>query len=221
MHRLLLAAAAAALLAPTASQAQLSLGARLGYAIPMGDAFKDPSDGSKEKLSDGVKGAIPIQLDAAYKLSPHLAVGAYFSYGFGLVNESKAMGGGICDQSGVDCSAKVIRLGVQATWTMTYLSKTFVPWASAGAGWEWASLDAEAGGVSASYSLSGPEFLNLQLGADYRVAEKASVGPYLGLALAQYSKAEVDVPGFGSGEMDIDKTLHQWLGFGVRGTFDL
>lgn len=220
MHRLLLVALAA-LVVPTVTPAQLQLGARLGYAIPMGDAFKDPSDGSKEKLSDEVKGAIPIQLDAAYKLSPHLAVGAYFAYGFGLVNESKALGGGVCDQSGVDCSAKTMRIGVQATWTMTYLSKTFVPWASAGAGWEWATLDIEASGLTGSYTLSGPEFLNLQLGADYKVAEKASVGPYLGLALAQYSKAEVDIPGFGSGEMDIDKTLHQWLGFGVRGTFDL
>ncbi len=220
MRRLLLAALAA-LVIPTVTPAQLQLGARLGYAIPMGDAFKDPSDGSKEKLSDGVKGAIPIQLDAAYELSPHLAVGAYFSYGFGLVNESKAVGGDVCNQSGVDCSAKTMRLGVQATWTMTYLSKTFVPWASAGAGWEWATLDIEAGGLSGNYTLSGPEFLNLQVGADYKLAEKASVGPYLGFALAQYSKAEVDIPGFGSGELDIDKTLHQWLGFGVRGTFDL
>jgi len=222
MHRsLVVLAALAALLVPAVSTAQLSLGARVGYAIAMGDAFKDPSDGSKEKLSDSVKGAIPFQLDASYRLSPHLAVGGYFSYGFGFVNDSTAMGGGVCDQSGVDCSATSMRLGVQAIWSMTYLSKSFVPWAAVGAGWEWVGFDAKAGGISASYDLSGPEFLNLQFGGDYKLGEKASVGPYLALSLGQYSKAKVEVPGFMSGEMDIDKTLHQWFGFGVRGTFDL
>jgi hypothetical protein len=73
--RKLVLIALAAVAAPTVSSAQLQLGARLGYAIAGGDAAKD------EKMSDGVKSQVPLQVDAAWRFTKELAVGAYFSYG--------------------------------------------------------------------------------------------------------------------------------------------
>ena len=95
--RKLLFAGLVALLVPTASHAQFQLGLRVGYAPAMGDAAKDA------KMSDvSLSSQIPLQLDANYKLDKDFAVGVYFSYGFGQV-DNKAFGDA-CGVSGIDCS---------------------------------------------------------------------------------------------------------------------
>lgn len=200
----MLCAVAMALALPTLSRAQFSLGARLGFAPALGDAEKD------SPMKDGVKSQIPIQLDAMYKLSPAFALGVYLSYGFAQLNSDITSG---CDAAGIDCSASDTRLGVQATYAFTKVSPTFVPWAGAGIGIEWLTLKGSAGGISASADTTGFEFLNLQAGADYKVSEQFSVGPYLLFSIAQYSSVE--------GNDIQNKAVHEWLNFGVRGKFDL
>jgi hypothetical protein len=219
MRKLFVLAALALL--PLAAQAQFNLGLRLGYAPAMGDAMEDA------KLSDVIKSQIPIQVDAMYTVAPDLAVGAYLSYGFGQVDFD-----GLCDLGGVDCSGRSTRLGLQAAYTFSNASPTFLPWVGAGFGYEWASLTAEAGGLKAEQKASGFEFLNLQAGGEYRVNEKFSIGPYLQFSIAQYSELETSIPMVDdttgeylgsvttSGSIE-DKGLHQWFGFGVRGKFAL
>lgn len=193
MRKLMLAAVAAvALVAPSVSNAQFSVGLRLGFAPAMGDAAKDV------KMSDGAKSQVPVQVDALYQVIPNLKVGGYFSYGFGQSG---------CPE-GVDCSFNVMRFGIQGQYAFSPISG-FAPWAGVGTGYEILSTDL--GGES--FNTTGFEFLNVQGGADYKVAEKLSVGPYLQLSVGQYSKAD--------GESIPEKGVHQWLGFGVRGTFDL
>jgi hypothetical protein len=190
MRKLLVVAALALL--PLASQAQFSLGARIGYAPAMGDYVKDAP------MSDGVKSQIPIQLDALYSFTPAFAAGAYLSYGFAQLE-------GDC----ADCSASDLRLGIQGTYAFNSVSQQFVPWLGAGIGYEIASVDNGAGSVDTS----GWELLNLQGGADYKVGEKFSVGPYVLFSIGQYSSIE--------GNDIAEKGTHEWLGFGVRGKFDL
>jgi len=211
----MLGVVAAALLVPAASRAQFTLGARVGYAPAMGDAAKD------EKLSDGVKSQIPIQLDAAYKVTPDIAVGAYFAYGIGQIGSAVS---DVCDISGIDCSARVLRFGVQGLYSFNAVSKQFVPWAGLGAGYEIGSLEVSGGGATAKTTYRGFEFLNLQGGADYKVSEQFSVGPYVMLSIGQYSKAKIENsvdPGLDFDGDIPDKAMHEWLGFGVRGKFDL
>jgi hypothetical protein len=198
--RKLLMLALVALLAPTASYAQFQLGLRAGFAPAMGDFAKD------QKMSDGVKSQIPIQLDASYKLTKDIAVGGYFSYGFGQFNSDAC-------PAGADCSASVMRFGVQGLYTFNQLQAPMVPWAGIGFGYEMGS-----GSIGdTDTSVSGFEFVNLQVGGDYRVNEQFAFGPYLQFSVGQYSKADL-----GAGSDDIqDKALHQWFGFGLRGTFDL
>jgi len=200
----MLGAVLAAVVVPTASQAQFTLGARLGYGIPMGDAVKDAP------LKDEVKSQIPIQLDALYRITPDIAAGLYFSYGFVQLNSDVS---DACDAANVDCSASSMRLGVEATYTLTKVSPTFVPWFGAGIGFEWLSEKAEFGGVSATQDVTGFEFLNLQGGADYKVSPQLAVGPYVQFSIGQYSSVE--------GNDITDKAMHEWLSFGVRGKFDL
>jgi hypothetical protein len=206
MRKLLMVAAMAAVLVPTASNAQFTLGARLGYAPAGGNVGGDVA---MEDLT--VKSQIPIQLDAMYRVSPQVAVGAYFSYGVGQVDYP------LCSVSGVECSGSDLRLGLQATYTFVTPGSQFAPWLGAGIGWEQASDTIEAGGTKSETSYSGIEFLNLQLGGDFQVNEKFAVGPYAMISFGSYSSAEEDGVSY-----DItNSSMHEWYGFGIRGKFDL
>jgi hypothetical protein len=212
MRKLLVLGSLVALLVPAASHASpFSLGLRLGFAPAMGDAAKDT------KLSDGVKSQIPIQLDATYSVLPDLAVGGYFAYGLGQVNSD------IC-QPGADCSASSMRLGLQALYTFNQVKAPMVPWVGAGFGYEWASMKQEAGSAKFEQKANGFEFLNLQVGGDYKVNEKFAIGPYAQFSIAQYSNQKVTNSVDPTENLDgsiPNKGIHEWFGFGVRGKFDL
>jgi long-subunit fatty acid transport protein len=211
MRKLVILGSLVALLVPTASQAQFSLGLRVGFAPAMGDAAKD------QKMSDGVKSQIPVQLDAAYKVTPEIAVGAYASYGFGQQDID------VCSQ-GIDCSARVVRFGLQGSYTFNQVQAALVPWAGVGFGYEMGGLEMTGGGEKATYDYSGFEFLNLQVGGDYKVNEQFSVGPYLQFSIAQYSNAKFENSVDPAENFDgsiTDKGVHEWFGFGLRGKFDL
>jgi hypothetical protein len=205
MRKLLLIAA---LLVPVASQAKVQLGLRLGFAPAIGDAAKDVK--MKEFTN---KSQIPIQLDALYKVNKDIGVGAYFSYGVGQVDYAG------CDAA--DCSGSVMRFGVQGHYTVNQLKLPLVPWAGVGFGYEIAKDTIDDAGGKLETTLSGFEFLNLQVGGDYAVNEKFAVGPYLQFSVGQYSKAKFESGG-ASVDRDItDKAMHEWFGFGLRGKFDL
>lgn len=197
VRKLMLAAAAAiAFAVPSLSHAQVQLGLRVGFAPALGDAF----DGGK--MSDGVKSQVPVQVDALYQVIPHLKLGAYASYGFGqLASDVK--------DSLPDASASVLRVGVQGIYDFKAIGQ-LVPWAGVGAGYEVGWFD----DGEESRTSSGFELLNLQLGGDYKVNEKLAVGPFVQVSLAQYSKVNDATDGF-------DQAMHEWLQFGIRGTFDL
>jgi opacity protein-like surface antigen len=212
MRRLLMIGAVmAAVLVPTASSAQFTLGARLGYGFGMGDVGGDLA------MSDWVKSQVPVQIDALFRVSPNLGIGGYFSYGFGQTGGDI---GDACDISGVDCSARVTRLGLQAIYSFATAGQ-LVPWAGAGIGYEWNTLEIEEAGESFDATWKGFEFLNLQAGADYKVNEQFSVGPYVLFALGQYDEADVSGTILNLSEDIPDKQMHEWLSFGVRGKFDL
>jgi hypothetical protein len=199
MRKLLVLAALVVL--PLSAQAQFTLGARLGYGFGMGDV------GGTLSMGDWVKSQVPLQLDALYRVAPNVAVGAYFSRAFGQ------LGGDVntaCDMFGSDCSGRLTRLGAQATYS--FAAQQMAPWIGAGLGYEWNTL--EENGVALTFK--GFE-LNLQAGTDFKVNEQFSVGPYLLLAVGQYSDATLDGQDAGT----VDKKMHQWLNFGIRGKFDL
>lgn len=214
MRKLATLTAAALLLAPAASHAQVVLGARLGYAVGMGDVGGD--SGGTMKMSDWTKSHVPLQLEVLFKTIPQLAIGPYLSYGWAQA------GGDLkseCDGAGVDCSASTLRLGVEAIFTVP-LPGQFAPWVGAGVGYEWSKVHLSVPGASGDVKFSGFEFLNLQAGGDFKIAPRFRAGPFLQLNVVQYSN--VDTTGDVSGPTDIpSKKFHDWFQLGVRGSFDL
>lgn len=193
--------------APAASG--FSLGARLAYGIPLGDADGgDPAAAiAATKLSDIFSGQVPVQLDAMYRIDRNWSLGLYFQYGFAFVAS------GTCP-SGISCSAHDLRFGGQVQYRFD--GQGFMPWLGVGIGGEWATVTASSGGVSADIDISGFEFANLQVGGDWLASPMFRVGPFLQVTFAQYDTYKA----VGQTITLPNKTLHEWLQLGVKGTFD-
>ncbi len=215
-----LGAVLAAAVMPTASRAQLQLGLRVGWASAMGDALETKgtsmTPSQTVKMSDWIEAQIPLQLDVGYRVTPEITVGAYGSYGFGDTGGQYV---DACRIYGWDCSASVVRAGVEATYAFTKVSPRIVPWAGLGAGYEWAeSVAKRAGSENVRTRYEGWELLDLQAGADYRVSASFAVGPYVMYSLGRYSGGSDGGVSFSG---SANTTMHQWLGIGVRGTYGL
>jgi hypothetical protein len=203
MRKLLFAVAAVAVMAvPTVSNAQLQLGARLGYGFTAGEVEADAD------ASDFIKAMIPIQVDLNYKLNKNLALGVYFSYAFGTVGD---LAQDFCDAiPDSDCSASGMRFGIQALYDFSP-GASFNPWVGLGTGWESATFSI----VGEDITYSGWEWATLQAGADWTLSKGFGLGPFLSWGFGQYSSYEDP-----DGSVDVtDKGTHQLIQIGVRGLF--
>ncbi len=181
-------------------QSGLSLGARVGYGIPMGDARGGIS------LGDVVSGQVPVQLDATWRFDRSWRLGLYAQYGFAQV------GGAFCP-AGASCSGDNLRLGVQAGYA--FAAGGASPWVGAGLGLEWQTVSVSAAGIENQIRLFGLEILNLQAGWHFRPAAGFSLGPFASFSLGQYRTASS-----GGASENLATALHEWLELGVRGAFD-
>ncbi len=202
MRTTFMAALATGLLAlPAAADAQLVLGARVGYGCDGGDIVKGVT------MSSWVDHEIPIQVDVSFKVVPGLSVGAFYAYGVG----SSASGSALT-------TARDTRLGVQGM--LTLLPGPLAPWVGVGTGWGWFS--ASGGGVD--MSINGWEILTLQGGLDLAALPLVNVGLFASYSTGQYRNGKITIPGtmwasgaIGTGEV----ATHGLFTIGVRGTFEL
>jgi outer membrane protein W len=219
------AGAAAAVSTDSAQQGNVHLGLRLGYGIPLGNSTGGGTETvggitvqtEDQKLSDDISGMIPIWLDLGYFVTPNIMIGLYGHYGIALIADGDPARGTGCPE-GADCSGSVIRFGLQGQYHLSR-GQSLDPWFGLGVGYEILSAKQSAQGQEQSFSLKGFEFVNLQAGADFKVANNVAVGPFVSFSLGQYSSFSVDpeVPGLTD---DIpNKSMHEWLTLGVKGSF--
>jgi opacity protein-like surface antigen len=197
--------------AAVAPRGALELGLRIGFGYPVGSEGA-VAGASNNSLHDDISGMIPVWIDAGWRANPNVYVGLFFQYGFAFVNNDQNPD---CAQSGVSCSAKDLRLGVNVHYHFSP-GESFDPWVGVGAGYEWLALDVSAGTLTASETAGGFEFGNLQLGGDFAVAPNLGIGPFFAITLAEYNHL--------SGNTDADlatKSIHGWVMGGVRGVFDI
>lgn len=196
----------------------IEVGLRSGYALPLGDIQGAPSGGQAPALGDTFSGMIPIWVDAGYRLNPNMMIGGFFQYGIGMINTSKATG---CSTSGVSCSGSDMMFGVQFHYHLMP-DQTIDPWAGIGVGYEIASVSESAGGQSAGGSYSGFQFVNLQVGGDYKVMPNLGVGPFIMFSLGEFSGCSYSGAASSLGSCNINNTaMHEWLTFGIRGVYDI
>ena len=145
---------------------------------------------------------------------PHLFLGAYSSYGF-LAPSANA-----CKES---CSGYDLRVGVEAAYHFLPAHR-FDPWVGLGAGYEWMHLAGTADRASEALTLQGFELVNVQAGLDYALGRGFKVGPFASFSLGEFENESVTYTS-GEGQYvssgSIPQTgYHEWLTFGVRGSFD-
>ena len=105
------------------------------------------------------------------------------------------------------------------------------PWLGIGFGYEWLTSHADfsSGGAAQTFdgSLSGFEYLNLQLGVDYMATPGFGIGPFTTLTIGSYGNYDntqtiaisgISQAGDRSGSVN-DTAVHAWLIIGLRGTF--
>ena len=220
----ILAAALASVLPDAATAAELpapgfEIGARVGYAFSAGNIGAEPN-GTDENLSDFVSGQWPLWLDLGYRLTSNWYLGGFFQYGFGTVNEDQLTG---CRDANVNCSASDVRLGVMGRYQFS-VAGPVLPWLGLGVGYEWGAFSVRQTflGVDtdSDVSLSGFEFANFQAGADYYLAPRVTVAPFISVSLGQYqSVSRTTTIGMTTTTTDEDlakKSLHEWILIGVR-----
>jgi hypothetical protein len=189
----------------------LDFALRLGFAYPFGK-LAGSMGGASTDISEVLSGTIPLGLELGYRINSIATVGLLFQYAFGLTKN--------CDP-GLSCSGSDVRLGIEGLFHIPVDEGPFVPWLGLGAGYEWLSLDVSANGTDMSTGFHGFEFVNLQVGVDYRIRPRVSLGPFVSLSLARYDTVTGESGG-NSGSADIpDKALHEWLQFGMKATFNL
>jgi opacity protein-like surface antigen len=191
------------------------LGVRAGYAIPFGKATGSATANLNDTLN-----AIPLVLEAGYRFNSAFTAGVLFQYAIGQWKENSTTG---CGSNGLSCSASVVRLGAEAIYH--FAPGRFAPWGGLGFGYEWLNTDLSMGSDSLKGTVRGFELLTLQAGGDFRLAPQFVLGPFLSFSIGRYEAFSLDAtPGVGvtSGSGDITNTaIHEWLQFGVRGTFNL
>jgi opacity protein-like surface antigen len=198
----------------------LSLGVRAGYGIPAGKVGALEAGGDDATLSDGVKGMVPLGLDVAFRITPHLSVGASLQYGFGLSNDKE-------DGGCKDCTISDISFGASA-YLHAAPAEKFDPWVGLGLGYELLDISqdtASLGGGSASVNIKGFQFIVLQIGADVATGSAISVGPFFGVSAGRYDSASLSGSIGGmtvNQKRDLARTSwHEWLTLGVQGKFNL
>ena len=185
----------------------LDLGVRLGYALPFGDVVTD------SKLGDSFSGAVPLVLEAGYRINGNFTVGLLFQYAVGQTKN--------CDP-GTSCSGNIVRLGLEGIYNFN-LEGVFTPWLGLGTGYEWLGVSQSGGGQDISGGLHGFELFTAHAGGDFRVAPQFALGPFVSFSLAQYSTVTAEVGGVSASQDigDSDKKMHEWLQLGVRGRFGI
>lgn len=215
IERFLASAALAAsclLLSPAAraDDGAFELGARTGFTFPIGNAAGGDSNGAGlVALSDLFSGLIPLWLDAGYRFTPHIYLGAYFQYGHGLTRN--------CNP-GYNCSGHDLMFGIDGRYH--FLPRERVdPWVGVGVGYEVLSISVSGPGLSQDASFKGIEMLRLQGGLDFNITDAFHGGPFLAFSLGKYSSESTSgTLGGGSGDV-VNKTFHELFTIGVRGAF--
>jgi len=198
---------AAALAFAGTAQAQFALDLKTGYSFPTGNTV------SGSAVSDGFSGALPLEAAARFHFSPNLSAGLYFGWNPAFVKS------GVCD-AGTSCSGYDMRLGLLVMYGFNPSGMN--PWISLGTGWEWLNASQSAGGNSASATLNGWEYFNLQAGVDFPLSKLFAIGPYLGYSGGSFSSRSLTLNGTtDSGSIDSSiRAFHGWFTIGAKGTFN-
>lgn len=189
------------------------VGLRSGVSIPFGNVTATTA------MSDAVGIQVPLVLDIGAKPFEHVFLGAYFGIAQGGAAGAVA---DVCAHLGVSCDGLSLRFGGQVHYAFRPAA-TVNPWMGLAVGYEIARSSGSSGKNSVTNTLVGLEFVHVLGGVDFRLSSVFGIGPFVDLALGQYSTAETKQDAGGRvttlGGAIESSALHEWLTLGARGVF--
>jgi hypothetical protein len=156
-------------------------------------------------------------VDAGYRINHHVYLGGWFQYAFATISGdvcTRGFGNASCSSSGSD-----LRFGV----TLRYNFKPDArvdPWIAVGAGYEIFNFSATSGTSTQDVTVRGFEYLNMQLGGDFRILPDVAIGPLVMMSFGQYGSYDSTQPNQTQSGDFTKGGLHEWLFFGLRGEYD-
>jgi len=202
MHARILAAVALTLpLSARAAGPGPEIAVRTGFSLPFGSIA-----GNAGSLSDAFTGLVPIGAELGWRLTPNLYAGAAFGYAFGLTKNCPP---------GDRCSGHDVGLGIDVRYH-ALPDERIDPWIGVGAGYEWLSLSTNTGSNRIDLTADGFEFVHADFGADFFATRNVRVGPVVQLRVGRYRGAKVATASGSASASFTDKTVHEFLTFGVK-----
>lgn len=189
------------------------LGIRIGYARPFGERV------AGEPLDRTFSSALPVVLDAGYRVTPHLYVGGLISYAPLAMNKyGLGCNTQVSDGPG-DCSGSAIRIAADAQWRMS-IGDGYAGWLGAGFGVERLSIDYESGCFDGPFSSidSGFELAHVEAGAGMQVNTGLVIGPFASYSVGLFRTSKTTGSCNGGGEIP-DKTVNGLLTLGLRAMY--
>jgi hypothetical protein len=184
------------------------IGARLGWAIPQGDVAR-----AGPALEDVVDGALPIALDLGYRFNRRIWGQLYIAAAPATAASAFCSG---------DCSAADVRFGVEILLRLAP-GASLDPWIGIGAGIELLQVEGAeaAGGTRREWNWAGIE-IPFEAGLDVALGNRLSLGPYLSVAVAQFTAASVRPAGGSTPSESVkNRATHAWLAGGLKATLRL
>jgi hypothetical protein len=189
----------------------LEVSVGVGFQAGAGYVYKNGQrlDGTRGdlKLSDGSSGAVPVQLEVGYRLNDTWFAGLFGQYTYVITKENPYS----CP-TGFDCSSTLLRFGPRLQYHVSPAS-SFDPYVGLGVGIIMLSSSVEGqttvptqvGPLPADLDIKsktrGPEFINLTLGARWRLSDSLSLGPALDITYNSYTvrtgTSTVNIPAAG------------------------
>jgi len=211
---------AAVVAAPPPARAQPGAQGKLGVDLGLQVGFARPYGRINEMiplvLNDVISSMVPLTVDAGYRIDDLIAVGLRFQYGILQFRDA----GEACGPA-ANCRGSATSVAAQVTLHAP-VSWRFVPWLRLGGGYEWLLMrltgDFMGAPADITLHLRGWMFGLAEVGADYAVLPRLALGPFVGLSVGRYNfGSDSDTPE----RPLVYKRVHEWVVFGVRGTFSL
>lgn len=184
---------------------RFDVGVSLGYALSVGSAEAGSA------VSDVSNGIVPLELDAVYRLTDGVGLGAWFRYGPSIPT--------LCGTAS-ECRSSVgsdVALALRVRFMLPRLGP-MRPVADAGVGYEWFASLLTDNGVTSTRAYRGPLVLTGSVAALFCLSERWSLGPIVGVGIGMFTDSSLQAPGIDQTTAVPAKSAHAWLTLGAHAT---
>jgi len=184
----------------------------VGLSIPVGSASGAPGD----KLGERYSVQLPLIAEVGRIIEHSFYAGIYLGLALGGQGQSERVAGECSADDAVTCRSGSGMAGLAVQYSINPGAR-FSPWLGYGIGFELSQLEVEDPADERDERVTSTGITYARLSAGLDVREKVGFGPFVQVALGQFTSTETKLKGSGEFERRIeDRALHAWITLGAR-----